>query len=54
MSHDTAVLLAKTLGLLYLIGFLVIVVILTMRPSRKAASDHAARSILTDEDRPCP
>jgi len=43
-----------TFGLFYLMGFFILVVIHTLRPSRKAAADHAARSILAVEDRPCP
>ncbi|MFN4160332.1 MAG: cbb3-type cytochrome oxidase subunit 3 [Gemmobacter sp.] len=54
MTHETFVLIAKTYGLLYLMGFFLIVVFQTYRPSRRAKADHAARSILTDEDRPCP
>ncbi len=53
MSHDTLVLIAKTVGLIYLMVFFLIVVVQTYRPSRKAASDRAARSILSAEDRPC-
>ena len=52
MSHDTLVLIAKTVGLVYLMGFFLIVVVHTYRPSRKAAADRTARSILTAEDRP--
>lgn len=54
MTHETLVIFAKTFGLFYLMGFFLIVVIHTCRPSRKASADHAARSILTHEDRPCP
>ncbi|SMX48794.1 cbb3-type cytochrome oxidase subunit 3 [Maliponia aquimaris] len=53
MSHDTLVLIAKSVGLIYLMVFFLIVVFQTYRPSRKAAADRAARSILTAEDRPC-
>jgi cytochrome c oxidase cbb3-type subunit 4 len=53
MTHDLAVLLAKTFGLFYLMGFFILVVIHTLRPSRKIAADRAARSILAVEDRPC-
>lgn len=52
MSHETYVLIAKTVGLAYLMIFFLIVVIKTYQPSRKKAADHAARSILTGEDRP--
>lgn len=54
MTHETLVMIAKTFGLFYLMGFFLIVVFQTCRPSRKARADHAARSILTKEDRPCP
>jgi cytochrome c oxidase cbb3-type subunit 4 len=53
MTHETFVIIAKTVGLFYLMGFFIIVVIHTCRPSRKAHADHAAKSILTAEDRPC-
>ncbi len=54
MSHALALFLAKTFGLFYLMGFFILIVIHTYRPSRKAAADRAAKSILTAEDRPCP
>ena len=53
MSHETFVLIAKTAGLFYLMGFFLIVTVYTFLPSRKAAAEHAARSILVEEDRPC-
>lgn len=53
MSHETFVLIAKTFGLLYLMVFFLIVVFQTCRPSSRASAEHAARSILTAEDRPC-
>ncbi|MCX8508089.1 MAG: cbb3-type cytochrome c oxidase subunit 3 [Rhodobacteraceae bacterium] len=54
MNHDLALFLAKTVGLLYLMGFFILIVVHTYRPSRKAVADRAATSILTAEDRPCP
>lgn len=51
MSHETLVLIAKTFGLFWMMGFFVIVVILTFRPSRRAAYERAARSILPDPQR---
>lgn len=54
MSHDLALFLAKTFGLFYLMGFFILIVIHTYRPSRKSAAERAATSILTSEDRPCP
>ncbi len=52
MTHDFALFLAKTFGLFYLMGFFILIVIHTYRPSRKAQADHAAQSILVAEDRP--
>ncbi len=52
MTHETFVMIAKTFGLFYLMGFFIIIVIHTCRPSRRASAEHAARSILTTEDRP--
>ncbi|GAB1478638.1 hypothetical protein MASR2M74_11860 [Paracoccaceae bacterium] len=54
MSHDLAVFLAKTFGLFYLMGFFILVVIHTLRPSGRAAAERAAHSVLAVEDRPCP
>ena len=53
MSHDLALFLAKTLGLFYLMGFFILIVIHTYWPTRKAGAERAAKSILTSEDRPC-
>lgn len=54
MSHDLALFLSKTFGLFYLLGFFILIVIQTYRPSQKARADQAAQSILTTEDSPCP
>lgn len=54
MSHDFALFLAKTLGLFYLMGLFILIVIHTYRPSERAQADRAARAILTAEDRPWP
>ncbi len=53
MTHDMLVYIAKTFGLIWMMGFFLIVVIRTFNPRRRAAYDHAARSILPDgpEDR---
>lgn len=48
VTHETLVFIAKTVGLLWMMGFFIIVLILTYRPSRKAAHERAARSILPD------
>ena len=49
MSHDSLVLIAKTFGLIWLMGFFLIVVVLAYRPSARAGHDRAARSILPPE-----
>ncbi len=54
VSHDTLVFVAKTFGLFYLIGLSILVLIYTYWPRNKQRFDDAARSVLTDEDRPCP
>jgi len=51
VSHETLVFIAKTVGLLWMMGFFIIVLILAYRPSRKAAHERAARSILPDGGR---
>lgn len=50
MSHDLLVLVAKIFGPIWMMGFLVIVAIRAYAPSRRAAHDRAARSILRPED----
>jgi len=50
MSHDLLVYIAKTFGLIWMMGFFLIVLIRTYAPSRRASYDHAARSILTEDD----
>ena len=52
MTHDTLVFIAKTFGLLWMMVFFAIVVVQAYRPSRKAAHDRAARSILADSGVP--
>ncbi|HRO12102.1 cbb3-type cytochrome c oxidase subunit 3 [Amaricoccus sp.] len=55
MSHDLLVYLAKTLGLFWMMGFFLIVLIRTYSPRRRAGYERVARSILTDdgpEERP--
>ena len=49
MSHDTLVFLAKTFGPIWMMGFLIIVAIRVIAPSRRAAHERAARSILLPE-----
>lgn len=49
MTHDLLVYLSKTVGLIWLMGFFLIVVVLAWRPSARAGHDRAARSILPPE-----
>lgn len=51
MTHDVLVYLSKTVGLIWLMGFFLIVVIRAYSRSRRAAQEHAARSVLGEEDR---
>ncbi|GKY87482.1 cbb3-type cytochrome oxidase subunit 3 [Sinisalibacter aestuarii] len=46
MTHDILVYLSKTVGLIWLMGFFLIVVIRAYSPSRREAHEAAARSIL--------
>ena len=48
MSHDLLVYLAKTVGLVWMMGFFIVVVLLAYRPSLRARHERAARSILPD------
>ena len=50
MSHDLLVLIAKTFGPIWMMGFLVVVAIRAFAPSRRAAHDRAARSILQKDE----
>ncbi len=50
MSHDLLVYIAKTFGLLWMMGFFLVVLVRTYAPSRRAAHDRAARSILLPDD----
>jgi cytochrome c oxidase cbb3-type subunit 4 len=52
VTHDFLVGFSKSFGLFYLIALSVAVLIYTYWPSNKPRFDHAARSILSDEDRP--
>lgn len=51
MTHETLVMIAKTFGPIWMMGFLLIVVIRAYSPSRRAAHDRAARSILKPDAR---
>lgn len=48
VSHDFLVLFAKTFGLIWMLGFFLIVLVLAYRPGARAGHDRAARSILQD------
>src|SRR5690606_24897856 len=50
MSHDLLVYIAKAFGPIWMGGFLLVVLIRTYAPSRRAAHDRAARSILLPDD----
>ena len=52
IEHDTLVWLSKSVGLFYLIGFAIAVLVYAYWPSNRVRFDRAARSILEDEDRP--
>lgn len=46
MSHDTLVLIAKVVGPLWMGGFLIVVLIRSYNPARRAEQERIARSIL--------
>ena len=48
MNHDTLVLIAKTVGPIWMGGFLLIVLIRAWNPRRRAEQERIARSILAD------
>jgi cytochrome c oxidase cbb3-type subunit IV len=52
VAHDFLVGLSKSFGLFYLIALSVAVLIYAYWPSNKTRFDRAARSILSDEDKP--
>ena len=53
IEHDTVVAFTKSYGLFYLVGLAVAVLVYTFWPSNRRLFDHAARSVLDDEDTPC-
>ena len=53
IDHGTLVWFSKSFGLFYLMGFSLAVLAYVFWPSNKASFDHAASSILNDEDKPC-
>lgn len=52
VDHETLVAFAKSYGLFYLIGLSIVVLVYTYWPSNGKRFDRAAKSILSDEDRP--
>ena len=52
VAHDFLVGLSKSFGLFYLIALSIAVVVYAYWPSNKKGFDHAAHSILSDEDKP--
>ncbi|MGE0652493.1 MAG: cbb3-type cytochrome oxidase subunit 3 [Alphaproteobacteria bacterium] len=52
LDHGTLVAFSKTFGLFYLIALSIGAVVYACWPSNRKKFDRAARSILTDEDRP--
>jgi cytochrome c oxidase cbb3-type subunit 4 len=54
MDHETLVGFAKTFGLLYLVVMFLLCVAHALLPSRQEEIDRAARSVLHDEEGPCP
>lgn len=52
VEHDTLVWFAKSFGLFYLLGLSILAAAYAWWPSNRKRFDHAAQSILHDEDRP--
>lgn len=52
IEHDTLVAISKSYGLFYLIAMSVAVLIYTFWPSNKKRFDHAAKSVLSEDDKP--
>jgi cytochrome c oxidase cbb3-type subunit 4 len=52
IAHDFLVGLSKSFGLFYLLALSAAVLVYVYWPSNKKRFDHAAQSILRDEDRP--
>lgn len=46
MSHETLVLIAKVIGPLWMGGFLILVLLRSYNPARRAEQERIARSIL--------
>jgi cytochrome c oxidase cbb3-type subunit 4 len=52
MTHDFLVGFSKSFGLFYLIALSIGVLIYTYWPSNKKRFDHAAKSVLSEDDKP--
>lgn len=52
IDHEMLVGFAKSYGLFYLLGLSILVLVYSFWPSNKKPFDHAAKSIIEDEDRP--
>ena len=52
LDHDTLVGFSKSFGLFFLLALSAAVLVYTFWPSNKQRFDHAAQSILCDEDKP--
>jgi cytochrome c oxidase cbb3-type subunit 4 len=52
LDHDVLVGFSKSFGLFYLMALSAGVLVYTFWPSNKQRFDHAAQSILRDEDKP--
>ena len=52
LDHDFLVGFSKSFGLFYLLALSAAVLVYTFWPSNKERFDHAAQSILRDEDKP--
>jgi cytochrome c oxidase cbb3-type subunit 4 len=52
ITHDFLVGLSKSFGLFYLLALSAAVLVYAFWPSNKPRFDHAAQSILRDEDKP--
>ncbi len=54
IEHAAMVLLSKSMGVVYFFCVFVAVIIYACLPRNKKSFDQAAKSILMDEDKPCP
>lgn len=52
MTHDFLVGFSKSFGLFYLIALSIAVLIYTYWPSNKKRFDYAAKSVLSEDDKP--